>query len=240
MTKEFAENNVNHVQKDGLQLGTNFSYKEVNSGCADHGKITSRIFKLEICCLDCLKGKKFKVFAGNHAPNEYDFDTENEFVIIQYPKEKLVSEAITYLQMIQSSIDRMATSSAIFKGFAATIVAGISAISFSDTNKWILLLSFVPVLCFLILDIYYLCLERQFRFLFDMVRMGKKEVDYDLHPPKAKEIIEMDENANVRISACVKSPSILWFYIPMLLICMVVTIIDLFGNCHSRTVACNQ
>lgn len=39
-----------------------------------------------------------------------------------------------YLQMLQEPICRMSTISAIFKGFAATIVAGISAISYSTTN----------------------------------------------------------------------------------------------------------
>ena len=39
-----------------------------------------------------------------------------------------------YLQMIQEPICRMSTISAIFKGFAATIVAGISLISYSTTR----------------------------------------------------------------------------------------------------------
>ena len=45
-----------------------------------------------------------------------------------------------YLQMLQEPICRMSTISAIFKGFAATIVAGISAISYSSTNVWVLAL----------------------------------------------------------------------------------------------------
>lgn len=145
-------------------------------------------------------------------------------------KEKLSGDTITYLQMIQAAIDRMSTSSAIFKGFAATIVAGVSAISFSDTNKWILLLSFIPVLCFLILDLYYLRLERRFRFLYDRVRTGKKETDFDLHPPKAKEIVKMDSKSNVRLGSCLRSPSVLWFYAPMIVICTVVIILN-FGGC---------
>ena len=56
-----------------------------------------------------------------------------------------------YLQMLQEPICRMSTISAIFKGFAATIVAGISAISYSSTNVWVLALSFLPVLAFAIL-----------------------------------------------------------------------------------------
>ena len=146
-------------------------------------------------------------------------------------KEKMdLSElTITYLQMIQAAIDRMSTSSAIFKGFAATIVAGVSAISFGEINKWILLLSFTPVLCFLILDVYYLRLERRFRYLYNSVRTGAKEVNFDLRPPRAKEILETDKKADVRIAACIKSPSILWFYIPMIIICFVVTIMNFGG-----------
>ena len=40
--------------------------------------------------------------------------------------EKILESKISYLQMIQSSIDRMSTTSAIFKGFSATIITGIS------------------------------------------------------------------------------------------------------------------
>lgn len=112
---------------------------------------------------------------------------------IKVTKENLSDTTITYLQMIQATIDRMSTSSAIFKGFAASIVAGVSAISFGNINKWILLLSFIPVGCFLILDIYYLRLEKRFRFLYNRVRTGEKEVDFNLNPPKVKEILKLNE-----------------------------------------------
>ena len=81
-----------------------------------------------------------------------------------------------YLQMLQEPICRMSTISAIFKGFAATIVAGISAISYSTTNLWVLGLSFLPVLAFAIMDVYYLKLERKFRFLFDQVRQDNHAI----------------------------------------------------------------
>ena len=46
----------------------------------------------------------------------------------------LESDKATYLQMLQESICRMSTISAIFKGFAATIVAGIASITYEDAN----------------------------------------------------------------------------------------------------------
>ena len=43
---------------------------------------------------------------------------------------------VSYLQMIQCTIDRMSTTSAIFKGFGATIITGISAVSFTEINGY--------------------------------------------------------------------------------------------------------
>ena len=61
-----------------------------------------------------------------------------------------------YLQMIQEPICRMSTISAIFKGFAATIEAGIAALSYTEVNTWVLGLSFVPMILFALLDILLL------------------------------------------------------------------------------------
>lgn len=127
-----------------------------------------------------------------------------------------------YLQMIQEPICRMSTISAIFKGFAASIVAGISAISYSTTNQWILLLSFMPVASFAILDIYYLMLERKFRFLFEQVRLDKHAVDFSMKLTNDPlEII----SAKARAWDCIKSPSIYLFYPIMLLILVTVFIL---------------
>ena len=124
-----------------------------------------------------------------------------------------------YLQILQEPICRMSTISAIFKGFAATIVAGISAISYASTNIWVLGLSFLPVLAFAILDLYYLKLERKFRFLFDQVRMDKHEIDFSMKLTNDPlEII----SAKARTWDCIKSPSIYLFYPLMLLILIAV------------------
>lgn len=127
-----------------------------------------------------------------------------------------------YLQMLQEPICRMSTISAIFKGFAATIVAGISAISYSTTNVWILGLSFLPVLAFAVLDINYLKLERKFRFLFDQVRLDQHAIDFSMKLTNDPlEIL----SAKARTWDCIKSPSIYLFYPLMLLILIVVFIL---------------
>lgn len=132
-----------------------------------------------------------------------------------------------YLQMLQEPICRMSTISAIFKGFAAAIVAGISAISYETTSVWILTLSFLPVLIFAILDVYYLKLERKLRFLFEQVRLDKHEVDFSMKLTNDPlEII----SAKARTWDCIKSPSIYLFYPLMIAILIVVMIFKVNGR----------
>lgn len=132
-----------------------------------------------------------------------------------------------YLQMLQEPICRMSTISAIFKGFAATIVAGISAISYASTNIWVLGLSFLPVLAFAILDVYYLKSERKFRFLYDQIRLDKREIDFSMKLTNDPlEII----SAKARTWDCIKSPSIYLFYPLMIAILVVVMILKTSGR----------
>ena len=132
-----------------------------------------------------------------------------------------------YLQMLQEPICRMSTISAIFKGFAATIVAGISAISYASTNIWVLGLSFLPVLAFAVLDVYYLKLERKFRFLFEQVRMDKHEIDFSMK--LTNDPLE-NISAKARTWDCIKSPSIYLFYPLMIAILVVVMILKISGR----------
>lgn len=132
-----------------------------------------------------------------------------------------------YLQMLQEPICRMSTISAIFKGFAATIVAGISAISYASTNIWVLGLSFLPVLAFAVLDVYYLKLERKFRFLFEQVRMDKHEIDFSMK--LTNDPLE-NISAKARTWDCIKSPSIYLFYPLMIAILVVVMILKTSGR----------
>lgn len=132
----------------------------------------------------------------------------------------------TYLQIIQEPICRMSTISAIFKGFAATIVAGVATLTYKDVNVWVLALSFLPVVAFAILDVYYLTLERKFRFLFEQVRKDEREIDFSMKLTNDPvDIIR----AKARAWDCIKSPSIYLFYPLMLAILIVVLILKIIG-----------
>lgn len=139
-------------------------------------------------------------------------------------EEVLISEnKASYLQMIQEPISRMSTSSAIFKGFAAATIAGISAITYAEVSKWILALSFIPVILFFCLDLYYIKLEKQYRYLYELVRTDAHVIDYSIKPPKD------NSEAKSRIIDCLKSPSIWLFYPVMLLIIVAVYMLKAKG-----------
>lgn len=132
---------------------------------------------------------------------------------------------LQYLEMVQSNIERMATSSALFKGFAATIVSGISALSYNEVNNWILIMSFIPVIGFMIMDLYYLYLERKYRYLYEEIRTGKKELNFNLSLEKFDK--EKKKNARVRLYQLLMSPSFYFFYPILIVICLTVTILKL-------------
>lgn len=139
---------------------------------------------------------------------------------------KIHTEAqISYLQMIQGVIDRMSTTSAIFKGFCAAIITGISAVSFTEINRWVLLLAVSPVICFFILDIYYLMLEKRYRALYNSVRTGQHAIDFDLSLAETKG----NKRASASIWMCLKSPSIFLFYTPAIIIAAAVITFKFLG-----------
>ena len=135
----------------------------------------------------------------------------------------LTDEKISYLGMVQEPIGRMSTASAIFKGFAATIVAGIAALTYCQVNTWILGLSFIPVVLFAFLDIYYLKLEKKYRFLYEQIRTDVHPVDFSM------KLTKDNKSAKSRIWDCILSPSVWLFYPVMLGILVAVLILRFKG-----------
>lgn len=131
----------------------------------------------------------------------------------------MINGKIEYLQLLQEPISRMSTVTAIYKGFSAAIVAGISTISYADTKTWIIGLSFLPIFAFSVLDIYYLMLERKYRFLYDQVRLNKHEIDFSMQLPHTSSEIK---KAKARVCDCIKSPSILLFYPLLMMVLLIV------------------
>lgn len=132
-----------------------------------------------------------------------------------------------YLALIQEPIGRLSTASSIFKGFAATIVTGTAALSYADVKLVVLILSFIPMLAFAALDLYYLQLERLYRGLYNAVLTGDHPVDFQIVLPRDNGFIK---KSRASIWRCMESPSIWLFYPTMIIILLVISILKAFGG----------
>ena len=75
-----------------------------------------------------------------------------------------------YLNLIQGVVSRMGGNSAIMKGFASTTMAAMFGMCVTECIKWYYLLTaFIPLIAFIILDVYYLQIERRYRNLYNLV-----------------------------------------------------------------------
>jgi hypothetical protein len=85
---------------------------------------------------------------------------------------------LKHLEFIQAAIARMATNSFLFKGWAITLSAGLSAFAAVNTKWGLLAIALMSTIMFWALDGYYLWLERGFVRLHSVVS-GKEEAAID-------------------------------------------------------------
>jgi hypothetical protein len=83
---------------------------------------------------------------------------------------------LKHLEFIQAAISRMATNSFLFKGWAITIAAALSAFGAVETKAGLLTIALVSTIMFWALDGYYLWLERGFIDLHNRV-VAKRDAD---------------------------------------------------------------
>ncbi len=91
-------------------------------------------------------------------------------------KEDLERYLIKEVDIIQNIINRMAFNSFLIKGWAITLVIGTLLLK---GNKYQILIAFVPIIVFWILDGYFLWQERMYRKLYEWVINNRlKTIDY--------------------------------------------------------------
>jgi len=86
---------------------------------------------------------------------------------------KIADQSIqTYLGFAQSIIARLAGNSANAKTWCVTLVAGLLALAAGKEANWVMFLkvSYLPVVLFCFIDMYYLYLERFFRAKYEEIR----------------------------------------------------------------------
>lgn len=99
-----------------------------------------------------------------------------------------------YLQMIQTTIERMASNSFKIKGWSLTAFGGLFTLIIANQDKrWSYNLLWLVLICALLFwwhDSYYLKLEIQYRKLYKRVaRKNFKNVDFSMDLPKLSQNI---------------------------------------------------
>ena len=95
---------------------------------------------------------------------------------------------IRHLDFIQLTITRMAANSFLLKAWAVTLVAGLFALATKDSTLSFILIAYLPVVSFWILDGFYLHQERLYRALYDNVRIkSEDEIDFAMNTADFKD-----------------------------------------------------
>lgn len=116
-----------------------------------------------------------------------------------------------HLEFIQTTINRMAGNLFFLRGWTITLITGLFAVSAAkETDNRYIVLAFLLLFIFWILDGYFLAQERRFRDLYDDVRkLDEKDIDFSMKTEKYK-----DTRRNTWWGAILSS-TLLWFYIPL-------------------------
>jgi hypothetical protein len=92
-----------------------------------------------------------------------------------------MEQKIKHLEFIQSVVNRMAANSFLIKGWCITLVSALFALAANGANDKYIIIAFIPVPVFWILDSYYLWQERLFRAMYDQIRVKEENlIDFSM------------------------------------------------------------
>jgi hypothetical protein len=118
---------------------------------------------------------------------------------------------LKHLEFLQAVIARMSNSSFLFKGWAVTVAAALTAFA-GTTDKGPLRVALVGAvlssLLFWGLDGYYLWIERRYRELYnDVAAATPAEIDFSMQTDRSKPVVGW-------LSSCVR-PHLLFLYVSL-------------------------
>jgi hypothetical protein len=118
---------------------------------------------------------------------------------------------LKHLEFLQSAISRMATNSFLFKGWAITLAAALSAAAATIPTRGVVGIAIASTVAFWWLDAFFLTLERGYRDIYDTVRTKKadSEIDFSMNVREARRAIRWVEATT--------SVTLVLFYIPILI-----------------------
>ena len=134
-----------------------------------------------------------------------------------------MEKKLKHLELIQNVINRLANSSFFLKGWTVIFVAAVLGFATKDSKPHYVWLAAIPTFSFWFLDGFYLNQERLFRRLYDTVReTDEDEIDFSMNTVPFKKSGDWFK--------AIFSKTLLPFYIPIMLVILLVLIWKLVGN----------
>jgi len=123
---------------------------------------------------------------------------------------------IKHLEFIHNTINRMSTNSFIIKGWSITLTSALFALAAKDADKTYVFITYFSIVFFWLLNAFFLKFERQFRYLYDDVRiLTEDSIDFSMN------ISKYNSGRNTSSSAFF-SKSLMLFYIPQIVISIII------------------
>ena len=137
---------------------------------------------------------------------------------------------IKHLEMIENIIERMAKNCFQLKTWTMTLVVLIGGLASKDTERKFILIAFIPIIVFWLLDTYYLRLERQYRILYKTVTEKRDdEIDFSMDLSQIQNMSISDSKKICPLN-CFLSTTELVFYLPITVtLGVIIYILNIFG-----------
>jgi hypothetical protein len=96
-----------------------------------------------------------------------------------------MDKKLKHLDFIQNVITRMNSNSFLIKGWTITLVAALFALAAKDSNLNFVLVSYVVIPIFWILDGFFISIERRFRDLYnEVISIPEEKIDFSMDTKK--------------------------------------------------------
>lgn len=125
------------------------------------------------------------------------------------------AKKIKHLEMIEGIIERMAKNSFQLKTWTMTLVVLIGGMASKDSERKLIIIGFIPILIFWLLDSYYLRLERQYRILYKtVIEKQENEIDFSMDFTQIQNL-SISESKKICFLNCFLSITEIVFYLPI-------------------------
>lgn len=92
-----------------------------------------------------------------------------------------MEKKIKHLEFIQNIINRMNSNSFLIKGWTITLISALFALAAKDANINYVLISYIVIPVFWMLDGFYISQERQYRDLYNEIALkSEDDIDFNL------------------------------------------------------------